>query len=767
MHLLRGGSLPAIGVLAGAVGVLALTAVALTLVLPGFGLDGSSDLGGVRGLPANPLPPLAPPGHLAGLPPGIPAPPPVPALNGSPFLEVDSGTAYVLDDSLLPEEFTGTNATPLHDTYLLQAAPSSAGHRVNLLVAQTGDYASDLYSLALVAVAPGASVYAEEGLGGLFSASSVVPLLSAHDQNGADVSALLASPDENASSPAGSSLVATTGEVVTIAFGNVASADTTALLVRCSEDPSYSTTNLSGLSLQIANPATGIFGPAGFVACRDGWATVAVPLAGTLPAGTQVVTLRLTWVGTHGLAWVGLAEPAASPGLSPTTLLSATSNTGDNWTGILNSTSSQGATGQSVELTLGQSVALTYAVPASLPSGTSWALVTNGFPFTPPEGLNVSFTVAPTPAVAGQPVLFQGTATDPSSTVTSTAWSFGDGGSATGTNATHTFGAAGLYNVSFTATDARGITASAWASVNVTAAPPPPPPPTNDPTCTTTFACYVVNVTLSVTGTVGNNLTLTIGTGSGVWWSHCGPWDGRTCKPTVTELTLKVTRTNISQPNSVSGILVLPWTAQGENVSYENESPWFGGLNVPTSLTFNGTQGSNAWTLTFTTPFLTDSVNGNFNAGHHHPTTQVAHPFVGSALYWVLAGGLLVSFNASLLGSGSSPTNASWSFSAATTKGWGGHCAVDNLTCELGAGYGWGWFRAPPGFATGTWDNDSCASLAGTPYDAWVCGNASGLDNLHLFPVGGTCKVTVSLNEGGGTVTVVRYVHVSFFGPWW
>jgi hypothetical protein len=81
-----------------------------------------------------------------------------------------------------------------------------------------------------------------------------------------------------------------------------------ALLVCCSQDQSYNATNHRGLSLEHANPGAGIFGPTGFVSCREGWATMAVPQAGDLPPGTEVVTMPLSWVGTHGLASVALVD---------------------------------------------------------------------------------------------------------------------------------------------------------------------------------------------------------------------------------------------------------------------------------------------------------------------------------------------------------------------------------------------------------------------------------------------------------------------------
>ncbi len=70
-------------------------------------------------------------------------------------------------------------------------------------------------------------------------------------------------------------------------------------------------------------------------------------------------------------------------------------------------------------------------------------------------------------------------------TITSYAWTFGDGGSATGVTATHTYAANGTYTINLTVTDSNGLTNSTTISATVASLPtppppPPPPPPTKD-----------------------------------------------------------------------------------------------------------------------------------------------------------------------------------------------------------------------------------------------------------------------------------------------
>ncbi|MEO7016865.1 MAG: PKD domain-containing protein, partial [Leifsonia sp.] len=65
---------------------------------------------------------------------------------------------------------------------------------------------------------------------------------------------------------------------------------------------------------------------------------------------------------------------------------------------------------------------------------------------------------------------------DPDGTVASYAWDFGDGGTATGATASHTYAAGGSYTVRLTVTDNLGATNSTTATVTVTAPPPNQPP---------------------------------------------------------------------------------------------------------------------------------------------------------------------------------------------------------------------------------------------------------------------------------------------------
>jgi len=91
-----------------------------------------------------------------------------------------------------------------------------------------------------------------------------------------------------------------------------------------------------------------------------------------------------------------------------------------------------------------------------------------------PEDVNkppsVGFTYTPDTPRVGTPVEFSAEATDPDlegGGIESFEWSFGDGGEATGPSPTHTYEAAGSYEVTVTVTDTGGRTNSETKTLEV------------------------------------------------------------------------------------------------------------------------------------------------------------------------------------------------------------------------------------------------------------------------------------------------------------
>jgi PKD repeat protein len=87
----------------------------------------------------------------------------------------------------------------------------------------------------------------------------------------------------------------------------------------------------------------------------------------------------------------------------------------------------------------------------------------------------VAHAGGPYSATVGTTISFDGTASyDPDDDVLGYAWTFGDGGSATGPQPTHAFTSAGTYTVTLTVTDAHGATSQATTAASITQPPPPP-----------------------------------------------------------------------------------------------------------------------------------------------------------------------------------------------------------------------------------------------------------------------------------------------------
>ena len=88
---------------------------------------------------------------------------------------------------------------------------------------------------------------------------------------------------------------------------------------------------------------------------------------------------------------------------------------------------------------------------------------------------SAAFTASPQQALAGQAISFDGTgSSDPNAggSISSWAWSFGDGSNATGSTAIHAYSGAGVYTVSLVVTDALGLQSTA-ATKTVTIEGPP------------------------------------------------------------------------------------------------------------------------------------------------------------------------------------------------------------------------------------------------------------------------------------------------------
>jgi PKD repeat protein len=103
--------------------------------------------------------------------------------------------------------------------------------------------------------------------------------------------------------------------------------------------------------------------------------------------------------------------------------------------------------------------------------------VTHSVTVTAPPPPNQPPVAAFTSSCNGLTCSFTSTSSDPDGSISAYQWDFGDGGSATTQNPSHTYSAGGTYTVRLTVTDNQNATNSVTHSVTVTAPPPPNQPP--------------------------------------------------------------------------------------------------------------------------------------------------------------------------------------------------------------------------------------------------------------------------------------------------
>jgi PKD repeat protein len=103
--------------------------------------------------------------------------------------------------------------------------------------------------------------------------------------------------------------------------------------------------------------------------------------------------------------------------------------------------------------------------------------VTHSVTVTAPPPPNQPPVAAFTSSCSGLTCNFTSTSSDPDGSIAAYQWTFGDGGSATTQNPSHTYSAGGTYTVQLTVTDNQNATNSVTHSVTVTAPPPPNQPP--------------------------------------------------------------------------------------------------------------------------------------------------------------------------------------------------------------------------------------------------------------------------------------------------
>jgi PKD repeat protein len=182
--------------------------------------------------------------------------------------------------------------------------------------------------------------------------------------------------------------------------------------------------------------------------------------------------------------------------------------------------------------------------------------------YTAGTGGNVSPTAAFTETETDLGLAVDGSSSiDPDGTISTYAWTFGDGGTATGVTASHTYAAAGSYPVTLTVTDNEGATAAETKQVTVVA-------PNVPPVAAFTSSAHDLDLSVDASGSTDSDGTIASyawtfgdgGTATGPTASHTyaagGTYD---VKLTVTDN--KGTATNLTKQVTVTPPNVAPTAA--------------------------------------------------------------------------------------------------------------------------------------------------------------------------------------------------------------
>lgn len=207
-------------------------------------------------------------------------------------------------------------------------------------------------------------------------------------------------------------------------------------------------------------------------------------------------------------------------------------------------------------------------------------------------------SATPTSGLAPLAVNFTGSASDLDGTIASYAWSFGDGGTASVPNPSHTYVTAGNYTATLTVTDNNGATGSSSVAISATTAGNQPPTAGASATPTSGKAPLVVAFTGSGTDSDGTIASYAWSFGDGGTSNSQNPSHTYSSPGNYTA-TLTVTDNGGATGSSTVGISVtvnLPPTATASGTPTSGSAP----LNVTftgSGADSDGTIASYAWTF--------------------------------------------------------------------------------------------------------------------------------------------------------------------------
>ena len=211
-------------------------------------------------------------------------------------------------------------------------------------------------------------------------------------------------------------------------------------------------------------------------------------------------------------------------------------------------------------------------------------------------------SASPTSGIVPLAVSFAGSGSDPDGTITSYAWTFGDGGASSQQNPSHTYPSAGSYVATLTVTDNQGATGTATVTVTATA-PGVNQPPTATASASPNYGTAPLMVFFTGSGTDAD------GSIASYAWSFGDGSSSNQQNPTTTYqvagnyvATLTVTDNQGATGTATVAITVAAPNANQPPVATASGSPTSGKAPLAVSFTGSGTDpdgsvASYAWTF--------------------------------------------------------------------------------------------------------------------------------------------------------------------------
>ena len=339
-------------------------------------------------------------------------------------------------------------------------------------------------------------------------------------------------------------------------------------------------------------------------------------------------------------------------------------------------------------------------------------------PVAPKLPPTASFTSTPSYLTAS----FDGTgSTDPSGTITSYAWNFGDGSTGTGATPSHTYAAAGTYAVTLTVTDSNNLTNSVTQNVTVVANQPP----------VASFTSSVSNLTASFDGSGSSDPDGTVvsyawnfgdgSTGTGVTASHTYSTAG-TYSVTLTVTDNGGATNSVSQNVTVTAPIQPPVASFTSSVSNLTASFDGSGSSDP-----DGTVVSYAW---------------NFGDGSTGTGVTASHTYSTAGTYSVTL--------------------------TVTDNGGATNSVSQNVTVTAPNQPPTASFTSTVANLSASFDGSASSDPDGTVVSyAWNFGDGttgSGVKVTHAYAAAGTYSVTLTVTDNGGATAFVTN-SVTVQGP--